>query len=349
MSITIKQIAELANVSRGTVDKVLNNRPGVKEETKLKVLKIAKELNYQPNFLGKALVQSKTPVKIGIILTPEYNPFIKDVFTGISNAQKELSAFGIEVIIKMPISLEPAEQISILSELETENVNGIALFPIDDSAVKNKINQLADQGIAIVTCNSRIDKINDICFIGQDHYKGGRTAAGLLSKLIPAGGEVGVIISSYNLTCHKDRLKGFTDKLKELRCPIQIIEVQQNQDRKEKAFKITLEYLNQFPNLSALYVTGGGIGGVGSALNLTGKNSKIHVICHDLTPDSSMLLQNDTIDFVLDQSPELQGYQLVKVLFEYLIKKQPPEEYFLEIPITILTYDALKLPPSAKL
>ena len=56
MSVTIKQIAELANVSRGTVDKVLNHRPGVKAETKTKVLQIAKELNYEPNFLGKALL-----------------------------------------------------------------------------------------------------------------------------------------------------------------------------------------------------------------------------------------------------------------------------------------------------
>ena len=76
MSVTIKEIAAMAGVSRGTVDKVLNHRPGVKKETKEKVLKIAKEMNYQPNFLGKALVQSKDPLKIGIILTPEYNPYI---------------------------------------------------------------------------------------------------------------------------------------------------------------------------------------------------------------------------------------------------------------------------------
>ena len=86
MGVTIKQIAELANVSRGTVDKVLNNRPGVKAETKAKILQIAKELNYQPNFLGKALVQSKDPTKLGIILTPDYNPFIQATLKGIHQA-----------------------------------------------------------------------------------------------------------------------------------------------------------------------------------------------------------------------------------------------------------------------
>ena len=52
MAVTVKQIAELANVSRGTVDRVLNNRSGVSEATRQKVLKIAKELHYEPNFLS---------------------------------------------------------------------------------------------------------------------------------------------------------------------------------------------------------------------------------------------------------------------------------------------------------
>ncbi|MDD3459488.1 MAG: LacI family DNA-binding transcriptional regulator, partial [Weeksellaceae bacterium] len=86
MSITIKEIAELANVSRGTVDKVLNGRPGVKSETKNRVLKIAKELNYKPNYLGKALVQHKEKTRIGVILTPEYNPYIHEIIQGIHSA-----------------------------------------------------------------------------------------------------------------------------------------------------------------------------------------------------------------------------------------------------------------------
>ena len=80
MAVTVKQIAELANVSRGTVDRVLNNRSGVSEATRQKVLKIAKELHYEPNFLAKALVSKKESLKIGVILTPDYNPFIHDIF-----------------------------------------------------------------------------------------------------------------------------------------------------------------------------------------------------------------------------------------------------------------------------
>ena len=80
MAVTVKQIAELANVSRGTVDRVLNNRSGVSEATRQKVLKIAKELHYEPNFLAKALVSKKESLKIGVILTPDYNPLSMILF-----------------------------------------------------------------------------------------------------------------------------------------------------------------------------------------------------------------------------------------------------------------------------
>ena len=151
MSVTIKQIAELANVSRGTVDKVLNGRPGVKEETKQKVLQIAKELNYHPNFLGKALVQSKTPLKIGVVLTPDYNPYIQATLKGIKQAEEEFSPFSLSVTVKMLTTLEPAELVNILTNMSEDGYAGIALLPIDDDQVKRKINQLAEQGIRIIT------------------------------------------------------------------------------------------------------------------------------------------------------------------------------------------------------
>lgn len=341
MPVTIKQIAELANVSRGTVDKVLNDRPGVKNETRKKVLEIAEGLNYQPNFIGKALVQSKDPIKIGIILTPEYNPFIQEMLLGVKNAQEEYKAFGIEVNIKMPISLEPAEQISILTELENDRVSGIAVFPIDDDRVRTKINQLIDSGIAVITFNSKLQGTNDMCFIGQDHKKGGRTVAGLMSKLLPEGGEVGIIISSYNLSCHKDRLQGFVDKINLNSFPIHILDIRENQDRKDEAFKITLEYFNKVPELKGIYITGGGVSGVGNALRILEKTDQVALICHDLVPETLKLLEDGTVDFALGQSPEFQGYQLVKILFDYLIKKVRPSDTYIEVPITISTQDSL--------
>lgn len=341
MSVTIKQIAELANVSRGTVDKVLNNRPGVKEETKIKVLQIAKELNYQPNFLGKALVQSKDPTKLGIVLTPDYNPFIQATLKGIHQAAEEFHAFGININIKMLTTLEPAELVNLLNDMSHDGYDGIAVFPIDDPQVKIKINQLVEQGIVVITFNSKIDGIHDLCFLGQDHIKGGAAAAGLMGRLLPDGGTLGIIISSNNLSCHQCRLKGFQDKLASHYPNLKIVEIRENQDRKDEAFKITLEYCNKYPDLKGIYITGGGIGGVGSALDIAGRARSMKVICHDLVPDTVTLLQNGTVDFAIGQNATHQGYQAVKILFDYIIKRQKPESYFIKVPITIATEDTI--------
>lgn len=336
MSVTIKEIAAMAGVSRGTVDKVLNHRPGVKKETQEKVLQIARELNYQPNFLGKALVQSKDPIKLGIILTPDYNPYIQQILKGIEEAKSEYAPFGIEVITKILSSLDPTEQLTILKELVADGVQGIAVFPLNNAMIIEYLNTLEEQNIALITFNSRVSGCNDLCFIGQNHYKGGRTAASLMGHICSKNASVGIVISSMHLSCHQDRLMGFEQKLAESYPDIKIVEIEENQDRSEFAYHITNDYLEKYPELEGIYLTGGGIFGVGNALEEHAKSSEIHVICHDVVANTIDLLSNGTVDFAIGQNPNQQGYLLIKTMFDYLIKRQEPEK-IIEIPIQIFT------------
>ena len=71
MKVTLEQVAQKANVSRRTVDRVINSRGNVRPEVEQKVRGVLKELNYQPNKLASALAYSKTPVMIGFIYQKE--------------------------------------------------------------------------------------------------------------------------------------------------------------------------------------------------------------------------------------------------------------------------------------
>lgn len=106
-------------------------------------------------------------------------------------------------------------------------------------------------------------------------------------------------------------------------------------------FRITLEYCNKLPDLDGIYITGGGIAGVGSALDIIDDSENIHVICHDLTEGSIHLLQTQVVDFVLGQEPVNQGYLLIKTLFEYLVKNITPHK-IIDIPVTISTDESYK-------
>ena len=74
MSVTSKQIAELAGVSRGTVDRALHNRGRVSPEVAERIRKLADELDYQPNAIGRALVKTSQDFKLGVILQSIENP-----------------------------------------------------------------------------------------------------------------------------------------------------------------------------------------------------------------------------------------------------------------------------------
>ncbi len=338
---TIKDIAELANVSRGTVDKVIHNRPGVNPETRNKVQQIISQLNYKPNPIGMALANSRTVTRIGIVLTPAYNQFMQITINGIQHAAKNLKPYGVEVITRMPAAVDPAEELNILRGFHEDGINNIALFPLDDPYIINYANQLLMGGTSLITFNSRIQEIKSLWFIGQDHVKGGRTAAQLMMKLLPQGGKIGAIISSEYMTCHQDRLNGFEKKLSESPLPYQILDVKPNEDMTEAAFRITLEWLRDCPDLSAIYITGGGVNGVASALKYSGKAGQIKLVCHDLLPDSEQLLREGIIDFVIDQNPFEQGELIVTTLFDYQSSRKIPSQETCSIPIHVRVSESL--------
>ena len=87
MGVTIRQIAEAAGVSRGTVDRALNNRGRIRPEVAERIQKIAEEMGYRPNQLGRALSMSKNNIKIGVIVQACETPFMNDVLEGVKKAK----------------------------------------------------------------------------------------------------------------------------------------------------------------------------------------------------------------------------------------------------------------------
>ena len=97
---TIKEIARICGVSRGTVDRVVNNRGKVKPETEALILKTIAEHGYTKNIVGRALTVKKTSPVIGVILCSEGNPFFDDVIAGFRAAEADLHDYGATLILR---------------------------------------------------------------------------------------------------------------------------------------------------------------------------------------------------------------------------------------------------------
>jgi len=337
MRVTIKKIAEMANVSRGTVDRVLNNKPGVKDETRKRVKEIAEALGYKPNIVAKTLVNLKKTITLGVIIAPDHNPFVNEIKRGISVASQELYDYGVKIDMQTMKSLDAEEQIGILRRLLKSGVSGISMVPIEDDTVRDYINKIIAKGIPVVTFNSDIKCTQRMCFVGQDHIIGGRVAGGLMCKLLNGKGKVAIITSSASLLCHRQRIQGFVDKINEEKAEIEIIKIVENQDMDAVAFQHALSLCETVPDIKGIYLTGGGADGLGKAIKMLGLQGKIKIVSHDFVPGTIELIKEKVIDFTIGQDPYRQGYLPLRILFDYLISGKVPAEDFIKTNIDIRT------------
>src|ERR1700761_6443781 len=129
-NIRIKDIALKANVSTGTVDRVLHNRGNVNEKVKEKVLKIISEMKYEPNFIARALGSNKTYHLAALIPDYSFDAYWLAPKLGIEKAEKDLGKFGVQVhqFIFNPFDVDSFNKAA--NEALLINPDGIVLSPI---------------------------------------------------------------------------------------------------------------------------------------------------------------------------------------------------------------------------
>ena len=148
MSVTIKQISELCGVSRGTVDRVLNNRGKVKPEPEQKVREVADRLGYTPNMAGKALAARKRDLVIGVALVAKGNAFFDDVLSGIRQAGRELADYGVRVSVHTMKGYDVSQQCRMIREVG-RGVHALIVNPINDPQVAAEIDALTESGVCL--------------------------------------------------------------------------------------------------------------------------------------------------------------------------------------------------------
>ena len=338
MAVTAQQIAELAGVSRGTVDRALHNRGRVNPEVAAKIHKIAAELGYKPNLIGQALVKSRREFKLGAILQSTETPTMQIVRAGVQRAAEELAASGVELIVRENRGLDTEMVLEHIEELVSQGVQGLAIAPNNSPEIRQCIDELYEQGIPVITLNSDAPGSRRLAFIGMDNYRAGQTAAGLLRLMLPEGGKVLPLAGHLNNTAHNNRLNGFMDTINgETGNEIELLAFQPCFDRDDYAHEITQHALRANPDLTGIYVASNGQAGACAAVEEEGRKGKVKVVAFDLNPMNMELLQSDSLSFVLDQKAFEQGYRPPFLLFDYLQNKKTPEKELLYTDIAIKT------------
>ncbi len=323
---TIKDIAEHAGVSRGTVDRVLNGRGEVRRETKAKVLLAVKELDYHPNKAGIALAAQKKPVKIGVVLFGKDKPFFDDVIDGIERKADETSIYGCTLVYRvLPYSADL--QYEALKELLDEGISGLLLSPYEDERITDMIREYTKRGIPVVTVNTDNAESGRIAYVGVNALSAGRTA-GELMGMLRNGQEtkVGIITGSHAVLGHEDRVRGFQDVIAESFPNIEVVFIEESQDDNHTGYLITKEMLAKHPECNAVFFTTGTNYGGCRAIQEAAPLGTYTVISFDELVETVQMIKAGVVNATICQEPYIQGYRSLGLLIDKVVFNKAPRK-----------------------
>lgn len=322
--VTIKQIADMCGVSRGTVDRVLNNRGNVKPEKRKRVLEVMRELNYQPNPAGKALAARKHKPVVGILLPSEGIVFFDDVLETMHRMARRYEDYGVRFVWRLLRGYHADEQCAAIEELRHE-VNALIANPMSEPAVIQKIDECVADGIFVITINNDVELSHRQLYVGSDYYEGGQTAGALLQMIGPEELKTGVLMGSKAMLGHRQRLDGFCDILRK-NPHFELLAVEENEDDERISYEKAKAMLEKYPELNALFVISAGASGAGQAVKELGRVQSVTLIVFDTIPTTVQLMKEGVVKAALYQHPHQQAAKAIRAAFEYLVNGVRPEK-----------------------
>ncbi len=340
MAGTINQIAELAGVSRGTVDRALNHRGRVDAEVAERIEKIAEELGYVTRSQKKAErggypAPAAVTRRIGVITQLSEASFMIPVRRGLTDITAKLARQGIGVTVRECAGVDAAAQCAAFDELMEEGVDALAIMPVEDDGVRARLQAFVQDGRPLITFNTDIRGVDRLCFVGLDNRQSGRAAAGLLAMLMRGEGKVLGVVGSFSNSAGLSRMDGFSDELRASFPGMTLVGVQPSFDKAEGVAAVIRQALEAMPDIGGILVTSGGQAGVKAALE--GRKDRPYIVLHDLTPRNAAYLREGLADFLIDQDGYTQGYRAVSLLADKLRWNKNPEKEYMYTDIDIRT------------
>ena len=208
---TIEDVAQLAQVSRGTVSNYINGKR-IRSSNKVKIEEAIKQLDYVPNVVARELKTAKTSTVVFIVPT-NWTPFFSEL---VYQMQVELERNGYKMLLANS-DADPTKEEEILKMASLHQVTGVITMSYSD--VYNFIN-LGNQ-LNIVSIERFIS--DDVPLITSDNYGGGVLAA---QKLIEFGATRFLLlrreVNHPNAT--DQRTQGFLDTIRSKKFPVDVFE-----------------------------------------------------------------------------------------------------------------------------
>lgn len=341
--IRIKDIALMAGVSVGTVDRVLHGRSGVSDSSKRKVEGILKQLDYQPNMYASALASNKK-YTFGCLL-PQHNEgdYWVNVEKGMEQATRDFSDFNLSLIIEYYDQYELSSFVTSARKLLESKPDGIVISPSIETETEQVVELLRKEDTPYIFIDSNIPRLNPLSFYGQHAKQSGCFAARMMKLMLQGEKELVIFrqINDGRLGSNQqlNRETGFRAYMQE-HCPeVNLLEVNLYAKQPVEDEPILHEFFSTHPTVkhgitfnSKAYIIGEYI--------LKLKKKDFRLMGYDLLNRNVACLKAGSIDFIIAQQPTMQGYCSIESLCNSLILKKSIKKCNY-VPITLLSIENL--------
>lgn len=321
-NITISDVAKKAKVSLSTASYALNNKKGVSEETKERILKIAKELNYSRNAIASSLKRSSFNILISLpSLLEGYEYFFSYVYEGIKAYVKEMGEYKIKLIFCEYEPLKKGHQKETIEKaLREYNIDGIITNDQSDEEAKKLLNTLHMNNIPIVYVGGNNEEVNKLAFVAPHYFITGMTIAQLISDRLNKEDKILILCGYKSDISHYQVVEGFESYLKHNNLNPPLIKLYSDNKEDDRIKEVLGK-----EDIKACCSVGARVTNkLGQVLLKSRK--KVFSIGSDLFTESSHLLEKGIFDAIIQKNPYKAAYFATQILCNKIIKGQDPKQ-----------------------
>lgn len=288
----IKDIAFQAGLSPATVDRVINDRGGVRRQTRARVEAAMAELRQQES---TAALAGRTYMFDIVMETPDrFSNAVRTAF------ESEAVAFLPAVVrSRFHFSEQVREQdmVQLLAKIRRRGSHGVVLKAADTPAVTQAVAELHEASIPVITLVTDLPNSRRIAYAGADNRAAGETAAYLIGSRISKG-TVLAVLSSSRFRGEEEREIGLRRLLRERWPDLGVLDVSEGYGKDSATGEQVRAALARDPAINAVYSIGGGNRAITDAFAEAGRAISCFV-AHDLDRDNIELLKQEKLHYVL--------------------------------------------------
>ncbi len=334
--IGVREIARLAGVSVGTVDRALNGRKEINEKTRQRILWIADKNGYRPNLAARALSIGGAGLSVGVCIPREIRYFYDQLRNGILEEAARYRQMGLEILYD-PVERLDADQFANIRRLLGRGIKALIVTPGDPVAMAPLIDEAEKRhGVRVVCVASDNSMSSRSSAISVEPHLNGVIAGELMAKFVPAGSRVAIVTGMLRTEDHRGKVEGF-QKSFPVECPGGAVSglIEGHEDEAE-TFRKCRDLLSRDETLAGIYVNTVNCLPVCRALHATGRAGKVRVIATDAFSEAVRYIEDRTVTACIYQNPYLQGQLAVRMIADHFTMGEPfPPTRYLS-PVVVL-------------